>query len=187
MSDQTNNPQQFGPQGTGRQQPDTPPQHPNREALTPERAAGSHPEYHKGQLTHAGMKAVHANGGSVMYKGNVIAPGQPLPTEMDLAVGDEAAEQAVRDGIEVQRKALDEQERKLLAAQGQRKRAADEAAKSARNAPAGEDDENAPTFGTDHLTLAQLEGKSDEELLQLDGVGDATLAKIRKAQKKAAK
>jgi hypothetical protein len=48
----------------------------------------------------------------------------------------------------------------------------------------GEDDENAPTFGTDHHTLAQLDGKSDEELLQLDGVGDATLAKIKRARAK---
>lgn len=178
---------QFGPQGTGKESPDTPPQHPNREALTPERAAGSHPEYHKGQLTHAGMKAVHANGGSVMYKGNVIAPGQPLPTEMDLAVGDEAAEQAVRDGIEVQRKALDEQERKLLAAQGQRKRAADEAAKAAKNAPAGEDDENAPTFGDEGLTLAQLDGLTDEQLLEKPGIGDATVKKIHAARRKAQK
>lgn len=52
---------------------------------------------------------------------------------------------------------------------------------------AGEDDEDAPTFGTDHHTLAQLEGKSDEELLQLDGIGDATVKKIHAARRKADK
>jgi hypothetical protein len=177
MSDQN----QFGPQGTGKESPDTPPQHPNREALTPERAAGVHPQYHKGQLTHAGMQAVHASGGSVMYQGRVIPPGQPLPTEMDLAVGDEVAEQAVRDGIEVQRKALDEQERKLLAAQGQRKRAADEAAKAAKNAPATDQSED-----LESLTVSELHQRASD--LNIEGRSELTtkadlVKAIRKAQK----
>jgi hypothetical protein len=47
----------------------------------------------------------------------------------------------------------------------------------------GEDHAEQPTFGDESLTLAQLEGQSDEQILSHPGIGEITLAKIRKAQK----
>lgn len=42
----------------------------------------------KGRLTMDGMKSVHASGGSVLYRGQIIPPGSALPPESDLAAGD---------------------------------------------------------------------------------------------------
>lgn len=44
------------------------------------------------------------------------------------------------------------------------------------------DDDGEPTFGG--KPLADFEGLSDEEILEIDGIGEGTLRKIRAAQKK---
>jgi hypothetical protein len=190
MSDQTNQPV-AGPQSVGRTPADIPPGHPNPASITAERAAAaaSRPEYRRGHLTRAGMDTVHARGESVMYQGRVIPPGHPLPDETDLAAGDEVAEQQVRDGIEAQRRALDEQERKLIAASGQRRTAMEEAEKARQQREevarrqGGADDAD-ETYGDENLTLAQLDGLSDEQILEKPGIGDATLHKIKLARGK---
>jgi hypothetical protein len=48
----------------------------------------------------------------------------------------------------------------------------------------GEDHPDAPTFGDDKLTLAQLDGLSDEQLAEKPGIGPASITKIHRARTK---
>lgn len=68
-------------------------------------------------LSRADMEEVIRSGGSVLHKGQHLTRLEHLPSEADLADGDSAATQAALDGLAVQRAALDEQERRLLASQ----------------------------------------------------------------------
>lgn len=72
----------------------------------------------RGNLTRAGMEQVIREGGSVLHNGRVIGRVEALPSDADLAVGDEQATTAALDGLRAQREQLDAQERKLLAAKG---------------------------------------------------------------------
>jgi hypothetical protein len=45
-------------------------------------------------------------------------------------------------------------------------------------------DESAETYGDENLSLAQLEGQSDEQILEHPGIGEATLHKIKLARNK---
>jgi hypothetical protein len=192
MSDQTNQPV-AGPQSVGRTPADIPPGHPNPASITAERAAAaaSRPEYRRGHLTRAGMDTVHARGESVMYQGRVIPPGQPLPDETDLAAGDEVAEQQVRDGIEAQRRALDEQERKLIAASGQRRTAMEEAEKARQQREeVARRQGGASADNLDDMTVEQLHEEATR--LNIEGRSSLTtrddlLKAIRKEQRKANK
>lgn len=65
--------------------------------------------YRNGKLTLEGMRAVHARGGSVLHNGQVIRPGEKLPSEADLAKGDQVAEQQARENLLRQRRELDAQ------------------------------------------------------------------------------
>jgi hypothetical protein len=187
MSDQTNQPV-AGPQSVGRTPADIPPGHPNPASITAERAAAaaSRPEYRRGHLTRAGMDTVHARGESVMYQGRVIPPGHPLPDETDLAAGDEVAEQQVRDGIEAQRRALDEQERKLIAASGQRRTAMEEAEKARQQREeVARRQGGASADNLDDMTVEQLHEEATR--LNIEGRGSMNKAELQKAVRKAQK
>jgi hypothetical protein len=188
-----------GPQTSGRTAPDVPPLHHNPASITPERAAAAAaaPKYHRGRLTREGMETVHAAGGSVLYNGQVIPPGHPLPSVEDLAGTDQAALTAAEESLDAEQQRIDSRRaainRQRKAAEEMRK-ASDEAAKQQERAQqqqrtqqqherTGGTDEQ-PTFGTAEHPLSYFDGKSDEEILNEDGIGPATLDKIRAAQRR---
>jgi hypothetical protein len=124
------NPNEKNPQQNPQQQPPQPPERQPRAsrqtAATVAQPPASQPPPPTGpaydgkrNLTRAGMEQVHREGGSVLYKGTIIPPGAPLPSEAELAVGDETATAAALEGLRAQREQLDRQERALLAAKGQ--------------------------------------------------------------------
>lgn len=88
----------------------------------------------KGNLTRAGMEQVIREGGSVLHKGQLHARVETLPSEAELAEGDEQATTQVLDGIRRQREQLDQQERKLLASKSDA---------TARSAKAADEDADA--------------------------------------------
>jgi hypothetical protein len=81
----------------------------------PAAAAGPAPHYREGKLTRAGMEHAIRTGGSVTINGAVINTLDRLPTEVDLARGDDVAEAAALENINRQRAALDAQEASLKA------------------------------------------------------------------------
>jgi hypothetical protein len=81
----------------------------------------------QGNLTRAGMEQVLREGGSVLHKGQVIGRAEALPTEADLAAGDEQATAKALEGLKAQRDALDAQEKKLLASRGESAKAREQA------------------------------------------------------------
>lgn len=61
----------------------------------------------------------------------------------------------------------------------------DSGAASAKVVPPGAPaEEGEPTYGDENHSLAALDGMSDEELLQLPGVGEATVKKVHAARRK---
>jgi hypothetical protein len=101
---------------------------------------------------------------------------EDLPDEADLVAGDSAAEDAAAARLDDEQRALDGRRARLAAARS-----------SAKAQAADDDHKEGDTYGEKKLTLEQLSAMSDEQVLAQPGIGEATLAKIRKAQKKAAK
>lgn len=73
------------------------------------------------RLTRAGMEKVIRDGGSVMHGREIITNVDDLPSEAELAEGDEAAERVALDNIERQQRALDAQRNRLVGAKGGKK------------------------------------------------------------------
>jgi hypothetical protein len=101
-----------------------------------------------------------------------------LPDEADLVAGDSAAEEAAQSRLDDEQRALDGRRARLAAARSSAK---------AQSTAADDDHKEGDTYGDKKLTLEQLSAMSDEQVLAQPGIGEATLAKIRKAQKKTAK
>lgn len=76
----------------------------------------------KGNLTRAGMDAVHKSGASVVYKGEIIPPGGKLPSEAELAkqTGDSSEVERVRRDNEAEIKRLQDENAKLKAEQAKK-------------------------------------------------------------------
>jgi hypothetical protein len=73
-----------------------------------------------GKLTHAGMRHAIEHGGSVLHQGEVLTSLEQLPTEADLARGNDQQTQAVAQSIDQQIAALQQQRARLaLPAAGQ--------------------------------------------------------------------
>jgi hypothetical protein len=136
-------------------------------------------------LTRAGMEQVIREGGTVQHKGKLYSRIESLPSEADLAAGDEDAERRALAGLEEQQRALDAQRDRLSRAAADRAKAAKQREAQQAALDAAEHKEG-DTYGDNNLSLDQLSGMSDEDVLNQPGIGEATLAKIRKAQKKAA-
>lgn len=84
-------------------QPQTaPPTAPANPGVPQDRAASNYDK--QGRLTLSGMRVKHAAGYSVIHNGVIIAPGQPLPSEADLAAatGDTAELDRVRQQNEAE-------------------------------------------------------------------------------------
>lgn len=84
----------------------------------------------KGNITRAGAEQVIREGGTVHMRGKEYRTLQSLPTEAEFAVGDPEATQKALDGLAAQRAQLDEQEKKLLAANAQNEQAKKDAEKA---------------------------------------------------------
>lgn len=121
-----------------------------------------------GVLTRSEMEAAIAAGGSVLYQGRTIWQASQLPSVADLAVGDPAQETIAANAIQQQIADLQTQLDKLS---------------SAPTAPAASDSLDAPTLDklaqAGYATPEALTAASDEQLLAVSGIGQATLAKIR--------
>jgi hypothetical protein len=89
------------------------------DAATPEDTAERYDK--RGRLTLAGMRAVIAEGGSVGYNGKTITSADGLPSEAELAEGDEAAEAAALENLERAQAAIDAQRARLLKGKGAKK------------------------------------------------------------------
>lgn len=74
---------------------------------------GASARYKNGKLTLAGMQAVIEEGGSVSHGANTISSVGGLPSEAELAEGDENAERAALDNLDRQQSALDAQRARL--------------------------------------------------------------------------
>ncbi len=68
-----------------------------------------------GKLTRAGAEQIIAEGGSVSINGNLYTSVENLPSEADFAKGDQDAENAARENLLRQQKAIEEQLAKLNA------------------------------------------------------------------------
>ena len=69
--------------------------------------------YESGRLTRAGMEKTIRDGGSVQWNGNIVTNVGDLPTEADLAEGNEQATQVALDSLDRQQAALDAQRAQL--------------------------------------------------------------------------
>lgn len=125
----------------------------------------------------AHMEQVLREGGSVYHRGRIIAHAAHLPSHSDLARGDREQEAVVRQRLERQRAALDEEIASLAVTD---------------NAEVGDEEPGEDELPADfpgHAALAeagittrsQLEGMSDEDLTAVKGIGQATSMKIREA------
>jgi hypothetical protein len=134
------------------------------------------------KLTRAGMEQIIKGGGTVLHKGAIIGRVEALPSEADLAAGDEDAERRALAGLEEQQRALDAQRDRLSRAAADRAKAAKqrEAQQAAEQQQGGEEEEK---FAG--RPLAAYADKSDDEILAMEHVGPATLKDIRHAEKKA--
>lgn len=111
-----------------------------------------------GIITRAGAEAAIRDGGSVLYKGTLRKTLADLPTETELAVGDPEATKKALDGLAAQRKALDEQEQKLLAANANNERVIKEAEAAEKTRKANE-------------AKAQKEGAAPQRAAEGDDTG----------------
>lgn len=120
-------------------------------------------------LTRAQMEQVIRDGGSVLHSGQVITKIANLPTEAALAAGDPAAEAAAAASLQAQMAALQAQLDVL------------KATPTTPAAPA------TPTYDAISESLgeagfadqAAVKAASDEQLLAVPGIGQATLKKLR--------
>jgi hypothetical protein len=133
-----------------------------------------------GTLSRGEMEAAIAEGGSVLYGGHLISRVQDLPSAADLARGNPEQEAAAAAALEAQIAALQAQRAQL----GQAAPTSQSGAAPTTEHPfvtvVGEEQ-------ADRLVLAGYEtpdavkSASDEELLAVEGVGQATLRKLRAA------
>ena len=131
----------------------------------------------QGGLTRAGMEQVLREGGSVLHKGQVITTAAGLPSEADLAAGDEDATRRALEGLEAQEKSLQEQRKKLLAAHGDATKAKREAEKGG----GGQRQQEEPVFAGRPASF--YEGRSDDDILKLPNVTPELLKDIKAARK----
>jgi DNA uptake protein ComE-like DNA-binding protein len=127
-------------------------------------------------LTRTEMEKAIAEGGSVLVKGAIIARVEDLPTAAEIAQGDPAKEAAARQDLEAKVADLQSQLALLQGGAGQSGTQAqpdlalDDAALAQKLRAAGFD------------TAEKIVAASDEELLKVPGVGQATVNKLRAAQ-----
>lgn len=143
-----------------------------------------------GTLTRQDMEAVIKGGGSVLYKGQTLWQLSQLPTDADLAEGDPAAESAAAAALDQQIAHLTAQRDRLL----QRGQSPTIEPPPSTSAPLGgtppSGDPIVEALGQQtadalaaagYTTPGQLQSASDEQLLSVPGIGQATLNKIRAA------
>lgn len=117
----------------------------------------------KGRLTRAGMEAVINSGGSFTYKGRVISTAAGIPSPEDLASTPEEVA-AAGDDIDAQIAALQARKAKL----------------SVKPAPTpSSNPQDEPVFAKHPLSF--YAGMSDEEIQEVDGVGQKTFEEIKAA------
>lgn len=146
------------------------------------------PERRNGKLTRKGMEHVIRQGGSVVpagHQGAPVARIEDLPSEAELAAGDEQAEADARESIQRRREAL-EREEALLAKRAASPKMTGGTGPQGTGAVKAEPPEE-PRFGTGNHPLSYFDGKDDNAVLSLKGIGPETLKEIREAQAKSGK
>jgi DNA uptake protein ComE-like DNA-binding protein len=136
-------------------------------------------------LTRKEMEAAIAIGGSVLYKGQMLWQAGQLPTEADLAEGDAAQSAVVASSLDIQIAALQAQRDRMSIAMDAPK-PIDNAPPLQPNTPVTSIDAlDAPTLdklaAAGYADAAALSTATDEQLLAIPGIGQATLTKIRAA------
>jgi hypothetical protein len=144
-----------------------------------------------GAITREQAENAIKQGGQFSYNGKNYTRIDQLP---DAEVFDENNRQMLADArgklqaeLDERREALNEADRISREASDNLARAEQMRRLGTRNVTSGgvgprnEEDE---TYGDENLTLAQLDGLSDEQILEKPGIGDATLHKIKLARGK---
>ncbi len=126
-----------------------------------------------GRLTYASMQSAVRSGRSVMYKGRIISQAANLPTELEYA-------QSVGDKSAVQQAAA-AQEKRIADLQAELDRMKAAAGNGPSRQPQGQGGGEEPVIAG--RPLSAYDGKSDQELDAMEGVGPATVKEIRAAQK----
>lgn len=136
-----------------------------------------------GTLTHAQMEQAIQAGGSVLWRGQILTHVAQLPSEAELAAGDPALEAAASSALDAQILALTREKARLdLASQP--------AIAPTTIVPTATDPDLVAHVGqefADRLAAAGYDSPaavaqaSDAELLAVDGIGRATVKKLRDA------
>jgi hypothetical protein len=134
-----------------------------------------------GTLTRAQMEQAIQAGGSVLWRGQILTHVAQLPSEADLAAGDPALEAAASAALDAQILALTREKAQLdLARQPQIPPALATATDPELTALVGQEfADRLAAAGYD--TPAAVAQASDAELLDIDGIGKATVKRLRDA------
>lgn len=120
------------------------------------------------------MEQVIRDGGSVLHGGQIITKIEHLPAEAQLAKGNPEQEAAVADSLQAQIASLQAQ---LATLQGQQPAGGEQAPQDDLGGLPDGLAERLRAGG--FTTRQQVRDADDERLLAIEGVGDATLKKIR--------
>jgi hypothetical protein len=143
-------------------------------------------------VTRQDAEAAINAGGTFTFQGKTYSDVDKLPSAEEFAAKNREAAAEAREQLQ---KEIDDRQRQLdeadrLSAEANAKSAQADAIRSGRarggaaGTPTGAD---AETFGhgDNQYPLSHFDGMTDEQVLEVPGVGEATLKDIRKAQKKA--
>lgn len=135
-----------------------------------------------GMMSRAEMEQVIRSGGSVLHQGSVITRLELLPSEADLARGNPEQEAAVAEGLRAQLAELQAQLERLQAG-GRGTQASGSPAQDAPPSGLGLTSVSRATEAAlaeaGFASREALQAASDEQLLAVDGIGEATLKKLR--------